>query len=1038
MKSDNKAKQQQWLQTLQSLSKRPIKVSKNVDGKPSKWISVKDAVLPVDYRTVLHNEIVIDIDSTKWKDARMFAEIITDTVNRLHIPHITAYTGGRGVHLHFFFSLSENQKKQCEEIDVMPKDLRMWLFHHVLKDAGISPKLIGPGKPFDTSCVNWSDEGKGHLVRIFGGKKRRYKTLVTEIPEERPKTDDSVFPDDVTPWKIPDMLFQEFIEYFKKSHKKRVEISKRYHIASQNFAGKYLNLPCIQTILKGLPEGQRNAGAHILAIACKLDNVLKEEADKLMLTYSDTCSKDNISESEYLGWTDWIYSQKEHFWNCRFCKELKLCEQKICDLYESAFAKEHEFLKDTDLLHNVSKVLDKKIKKEEKNRLIVFFVYLSAYGSNPLNLFLKGESSIGKTYLAKSVAEYFPEEDVWFIGDMSPKALLHEHGTLENGKVHVSLQNKILVFLETPRRQTLEMLKPILSHDRKEIEYKIADRASSGKLQTKSVIIEGWPSTIFCTTDHRYLEELSTRSLLTTPEATQEKIAHVLKYKGRIYSKPWEQIKKDQEEEVFKNAIKLLKSHSEVCIPYADVLAERYTKTEPRVMRDFDKLMELIKMSAFLHQRQRPSFEVDNGNDSVQYIIANEYDYKIGFDLFDHIRETTVTGLAKPIIDFYEKVISELDYITYSSLMKKFKEVYGKLIGRDQIRNKYIAPLETVGWLDRDKDPTDGRVVVFEKCKNEEETPEKTRLSTSLVLKDIFSEDELKEYLNDIEKECERNKGLKHVVYGDGRLDGSTGWFYCDENSVYFLEEKENSNEVLGKESEVENKSRVSSYNSDEKKEDCEMEEQRSKDIEKIEHINKNIKENEVKKQCLIGNSEQMKLHCKVGENELIDIYDEEIVLQQIPEEDTKIEDVTKKFKDQSMVINTIIILKEKKKVILGQGYIRRPGKSKDKIDQYDEETVLQMIPEENIKIKDFVNKFEDPNKVVDTLYILEKKGKITASQGCMRKVKTPRTEPDPPEPLLNTWTCGMCGIKFKAQIPYEDHDGHAICEDCWKKLTES
>jgi hypothetical protein len=132
-----------------------------------------------------------------------------------------------------------------------------------------------------------------------------------------------------------------------------------------------------------------------------------------------------------------------------------------------------------------------------------------------------------------------------------------------------------------------------------------------------------------------------------------------------------------------------------------------------------------------------------------------------------------------------------------------------------------------------------------------------------------------------------------------------------------------------------------------------------------------------------------MKLYCEVGESELIDIYDEETVLQQIPQDDTKIEDVTRKFKGQSKVMDTIGVLKEKGEVILGQGYIRRPGRLKDKIDQYDEETVLQMIPEGGIEIKEFINRFENPNKVVDTLYILEKKGKITASQGYMRKVTT-------------------------------------------------
>ena len=73
-----------------------------------------------------------------------------------------------------------------------------------------------------------------------------------------------------------------------------------------------------------------------------------------------------------------------------------------------------------------------------------------------------------------------------------------------------------------------------------------------------------------------------------------------------------------------------------------------------------------------------------------------------------------------------------------------------------------------------------------------------------------------------------------------------------------------------------------------------------------------------------------MTLHC-VMEEELIDDYDEETVLQHIPQEDTNLEDVTKKFMDQSRVLNTIIILKEKRKILLGQGYIRRPGRLKNR-----------------------------------------------------------------------------------------------------------
>lgn len=160
----------------------------------------------------------------------------------------------------------------------------------------------------------------------------------------------------------------------------------------------------------------------------------------------------------------------------------------------------------------------------------------------------------------------------------------------------------------------------------------------------------------------------------------------------------------------------------------------------------------------------------------------------------------------------------------------------------------------------------------------------------------------------------------------------------------------------------------------------------------------------------------------------------------QIPQEDTKIEDVTNKFRDHNNTLDTIAILKEKKKVILGQGYIRRPRRLINKITQYDEETILQMIPEDDIRIQDFINKFENPNRVVDTLAILEKKGKIIAEEGFMRKLTNAMTENSDQsnKPRLNTWRCGRCGVKFQAHIPDKDHNGNTICENCRKKITGS
>jgi hypothetical protein len=51
-----------------------------------------------------------------------------------------------------------------------------------------------------------------------------------------------------------------------------------------------------------------------------------------------------------------------------------------------------------------------------------------------------------------------------------------------------------------------------------------------------------------------------------------------------------------------------------------------------------------------------------------------------------------------------------------------------------------------------------------------------------------------------------------------------------------------------------------------------------------------------------------------------------------------------------------MFILKEKGKVIVGQEYIRRLYRSNDLINEYDEETVLQMIHQQDTRIADVVD----------------------------------------------------------------------------------
>jgi len=63
--------------------------------------------------------------------------------------------------------------------------------------------------------------------------------------------------------------------------------------------------------------------------------------------------------------------------------------------------------------------LSRFVKRDEEAKNMVFLTALSAYTPEPINLFLRGESSIGKTYNVIETLKYFPEDDVWLLGGLS-------------------------------------------------------------------------------------------------------------------------------------------------------------------------------------------------------------------------------------------------------------------------------------------------------------------------------------------------------------------------------------------------------------------------------------------------------------------------------------------------------------------------------------------------------------------------------------------------------------------------------------------
>ena len=205
------------------------------------------------------------------------------------------------------------------------------------------------------------------------------------------------------------------------------------------------------------------------------------------------------------------------------------------------------------------------IKKEVKQEDIlirqIFDAAISAYSSDPGNIGIVAPTSEGKTYTVMKTLQYFPKEDVEFIGSMSPKALIRKNGilvdkntnkpieflikglksqikkaksieekttlqekleyTIDNSKTLIDLNNTILVFLEPPHKELWTILKPILSHDADEIEYPFVERTDKDGTRTKNIAVRGFPACIFCSAKDEsgwsMWPEIQSRFWITSP-----------------------------------------------------------------------------------------------------------------------------------------------------------------------------------------------------------------------------------------------------------------------------------------------------------------------------------------------------------------------------------------------------------------------------------------------------------------------------------------------------------------------------------------
>ena len=380
---------------------------------------------------------------------------------------------------------------------------------------------------------------------------------------------------------------------------------------------------------------------------------------------------------------------------------------------------------------DIINILSLTIKEDEDNKLATFLCYLTAYTEKAqFNISFNAPSSTGKSYIPMEVAKLFPADDVLEIGYCSPTAFFHDRATeyrKDTNELVVDLSHKIIIFLDQPHTQLLERMRPVLSHDKKEIKVKITDKNQKYGTKTKNVLLRGYPSVVFCTAGLNIDEQEASRFLLLSPEMNQKKIKQAIQQTIKKETNS-DLYKKELESNVARNLLKKRlsaikeKKIADVKIGNQQLIEKQFLASnkqlKPRHQRDVKRLVSLIKAFALLNYQWREK----EGNK----IIATQDDIDEALKLWNELYISQEFNIPPYLYNFYYEIILpawhdkqkiagqstipvKIIGLTRKEVLKKHYEIYKRILDTNQLRKQILPMLESTGLIMQEYNPDNKR-----------------------------------------------------------------------------------------------------------------------------------------------------------------------------------------------------------------------------------------------------------------------------------------------------------------------------------------
>ena len=283
------------------------------------------------------------------------------------------------------------------------------------------------------------------------------------------------------------------------------------------------------------------------------------------------------------------------------------------------------------------------------------------------------------------------------------------------------------------------MIKPILSHDTHEIEYDYVDKTDRGGIQTKKVVVKGWPACIFCSAKDESnwptWPEIVSRFLITSPNMVSKKYEESNQLIAQIKGLPSmiqdQLIVSDNDKQKAKQCVLYLKqnlsislSKNDVWVPYGGILGEALKAEKGTDVRNTKRIFSLLNIIPLVKSDNRPKLSLKKGDistiatlEDLSEVLAITQNlnglpsYKMKF--FKEVFYPSYESKTEPDKSKDESKKEENIAVTTKDLIKEYKSKFGKVTTVDNLKKVFLNELHNNGFIEEEDSIIDKRQKIY-------------------------------------------------------------------------------------------------------------------------------------------------------------------------------------------------------------------------------------------------------------------------------------------------------------------------------------